>query len=443
MFKKIGDLIRKLVRFVTHDIWRIDTDAKGQKNGFLYKVIKSFILAIRNVNGQQINTHASALTYSTLLALVPMLAVMFAIARGFNFQNIVESQLFQYFRGQEAAMQTIMSLIDRSLEYAESGVFLGVGVILLLYTVIALLSKVEESFNNIWRTMRSRSFSQKFTDYLALIIIAPLLIVFNAGLSVFLNSTVDQQIIGVVVSPLIKVIPFLITIVLFTFVYIYLPNTKVKFSAALFAGIFAGVAFQLFQYVYISGQIWITKYNAIYGSFAALPLLLLWLQLTWFICLFGVQLSFAYQNVNKYSFEQETDNISRRYKDFVYLLVMTIIVKRFDSGGTAYSADQISEKLRIPTGLISTILRDLKQIGLIVETSSDPLTPAFMPASSVDELNVSNFFDRIDRAGTEDFLIDTRQEYKAEWETILALRDIPRSKESRVLLKDFRSLRGT
>jgi len=437
MFKKIGDTVKRGITFVTHDIWYIKDDGQKPKRSFLYKLLKAFILTIRNLNGQQINTRASALTYSALLAVVPLLAVLFAISRGFRFQGIVESELFKYFHVQPEFLDTIMSLIDRSLKYAESNVFLGIGLIFLLYMIINLLFKVEASFNSIWGVKKARSLHRKFTDYLALLLIAPLFIVINAGLSVLLNSTMDIQILGVVVSPLMKLVPYLITILLFTFVYMYLPNTKVKFMAALIAGVFAGVGFQLFQMLYISGQILITRYNAIYGSFAALPLLLLWLQLTWFICLFGVQLSFSYQNVNKFSFEHETQNISRRYKDFVYLLIMTLIVKRFDKGQEPYTSDQISENFKIPTGLTNDILYRLQEVGLVVETPADSLIPAFMPAMNIDKLSTSYFFDKLDQFGSEDFYIDTEDEFSNEWQTILTLRDIPRHQQNHILLKDL------
>ncbi|WP_029905300.1 YihY/virulence factor BrkB family protein [Prevotella sp. 10(H)] len=439
MIEKITNFVKRIIRFLSYDIWRINKKDKSSRRIGFYNIIKSFILAIRNIDGAQLFTRASALTYSTLLSIVPLLAVLFAIARGFGFQNIVKSQLFSYFAGQEELLNKATAFIDKSIEYAQGGVFLGIGVILLLYTVINLLSNIEDNFNKMWQVKNGRSYFRMFTDYLALIIIAPVFLICNAGITIVLNSTAEQQyILGLVISPIMKIIPFVITILLFTILYIYIPNTKVKFKSALFGGIFTGVAFQVFQMLYISGQIWISKYNAIYGSFAALPLLLLWIQLTWFFVLFGVQLSFAFQNVNKFSFEHETSNISRRYRDFVTLLIMTLIIKRFEKGHTPYIADELSEYYKIPTKLTSDTLFYLQEIGLLVETpSSDNLVPAYIPALDINHITVGYIFEQADLYGSEDFVIDKDIEFRSEWETILSIRDPQNVKCNNTLLKDL------
>ncbi|MDU1891710.1 MAG: YihY/virulence factor BrkB family protein [Dysgonomonas sp.] len=439
MIEKIKAFVTKTIRFLSYDIWRINKKDKSSRKISFYNIVKAFILAIRNINGEQLFTRASALTYSTLLSLVPLLAVLFAIASGFGFEKIVKSQLFSYFSGQEEMLNKATAFIDTSIQYAQGGIFLGIGIILLLYTVINLLSTIEDNFNTIWQVKKGRTYFRMFTDYLALIIIAPVFLICNAGITVLLNTTAEQQyLLGLVITPLMKVIPFLITILLFTILYVYIPNTKVKFRSALLGGIFTGVAFQVFQTLYINGQIWISKYNAIYGSFAALPLLLLWLQLTWFFVLFGVQLSFAFQNVNKYSFEHETSNISRRFKDFITLLIMTLIVKRFEKGSTPYTADELSEHYKIPTKLTTDILYHLQDVGLIVETpSEDNLVPAYVPAIDIGHITVSYMFERIDRHGSEDFMIDTDIQFQSEWETIIEMRELTEQGIGKELLKNL------
>lgn len=428
--------VLRTLRFLTYDIWRVNKGDESIIRMSFYNGIKAFILVFRNINGSQISTRASALTYSTLLSIVPLLAVLFAIARGFGFQKIVESQLFSVFSGQEAALSSAMEYVDKSIAYAQGGIFLGVGVVLLLYTVINLLSNIESNFNNSWGVKKGRSYYRMFTDYLALIIIAPVFLVLNAGISIFLSS-VDSM-VAVVVSPLMKVVPFAITILLFTFLFSYIPNTKVKISAALLGGIFTGVVFQVFQMLYIGGQIWISKYNAIYGSFAALPLLLLWLQLTWMMILLGVELSFAYQNVNKFSFEHETDNISKRYKDFVIIMIMSLIVKRFEKGKTPYSADELSEKHKIPTKLTQDILFFLESVGLIVEvTTDDDWISGYVPAIDINKITVSYLFDKVNQYGSEDFIIDIKGQFKNEWDTMLEIKDCSKCTTGQILLKDL------
>lgn len=438
MFAKIKLRISKIIHFLTYGIWRITEEEKTSKKISFFNIVKAFILLYKNINSSKLNTRAAALTYNTLLSLVPLLAVLFAIARGFGLQNIVESQLIQYFSGQKEVIEKCMGFIDKSLEYAKGGLFLGIGVVFLLFSVISLISNIEDNFNIIWRIKKGRTIFRQFTDYLALIIIAPIFLICNAGLSIVLTSASDLQIIEWVANPLIKIVPFLLTILLFTFIYIYLPNTKVKFSAAFLAGVFSGICFQVFQVLYISGQIWISKYNAIYGSFAVLPLLLLWLQLSWFICLLGVELSFAYQNVNKFSFEKEITNISKRYKEFILLLIMTLIIKRFESAEKPYTADELSEKYKIPTQLTSDTLYYLQQIGLIAETpTKDPREIAYIPAVDINLITISYFYNKMDLYGSEDFKIDTMQEFNNIWNKILEIRKIIDRKEKYTLLKDI------
>ena len=431
--------LKKLYTFLTYDIWRITHQKDSSKRIGAYNVIKTFILAFRNVKGYQLNTRASALTYSSLLSIIPLLAVLFAIAKGFGFQNIVQSELFRYFGGQKEIMENAVSFIDQSLEYAKTGVFLGVGVVLLFYTVVNLLSAIEKNFNDIWRVKKGRSIYRMFTDYFALFLVAPIFLIVNAGLSLFLHSvSKSSEVIGFVANPLLEATPYLITIFLFTFLFIYIPNTKVKFSAALFGGVFSGIFFQIFQYFYINGQIYISKYNAIYGSFAALPLLLLWLQMSWFICLFGVMLTFSFQNVHKFSFENESKNISRRYKDFVLLLISTLIIKRFEKGETPYTADELSQEHKIPTQLTNDALYILEKTGIIVEIpTSKNLTSAYIPAMDIHKITAHFLFEKIAVYGSEDFIIDKENQFKNEWSLILNLQKAIQEKGETVMLMDL------
>lgn len=438
MIDKVTKFIQRLLHFLSIGIWRVDTNGLGRLRAISYNVIKSFVLTYRNLNWSLVNTRASALTYSTLLSIVPLLAVLFAIARGFGFQNILQSELFGYFQGQEQALSTAMRFIDKSLEYAQGGVFLGVGLVLLLYTALNLISSIEDNFNSTWGIKNGRSYYRQFTDYTGLLLVAPVILVCNAGFSIILNSSLETHIIGAFINPFIQVLPFILTILLFTFVYAYIPNTKVKIGSAIFAGIVAGLAFQIFQQIYISGQLWISKYNTIYGSFAALPLLLLWLQISWLIVLIGVELSFSHQNIAKFNFEKETKDITRRYKDFIILLISTLIVKRFEEGEKPYTANEISEKYKIPTRLTSDIIYLLLDLNIIVETpSGKDMVPAYIPALDINKISVSYLFHKVDSFGSEDFNIDITEEFMDEWNVINDIRNTIHEKEKNTLIKDL------
>lgn len=300
------------------------------------------------------------------------------------------------------------------------------------------MSNIEDNFNTTWGIKNGRSYYRQFTDYTGLVLITPVFLVCNAGFSLILSSSLETQIIGAVISPFIQILPYLITILLFTFIYAYIPNTKVKISSAIFAGVVAGLAFQLFQQVYISGQLWISKYNTIYGSFAALPLLLLWLQISWLIVLIGVELSFSHQNIAKFNFEKETKGITRRYKDFIVLIISTLIVKRFETGEKPYTANEISEKYKIPTRLTNDIIYLLLDLNIIIETpSGNDMVPAYIPAIDIHKISVSYLFQKVDSFGSEDFNIDISEEFIDEWNVINDIRNTIFEKEKDTLIKDL------
>mgnify|MGYP002421025805 CR=1 FL=1 len=285
---------------------------------------------------------------------------------------------------------------------------------------------------------------RKLSDYLALFLILPVLMTASSGLSIFLstlqNSFISQYFFFTpLVELILNITPYLITILAFTGLYISLPNTKVRFVNGLVAGILSGIAFQFFQFIYISGQIWVSKYNAIYGSFAALPLLLLWLQLSWLICLFGAEISYASQNVKKFSFERDSKNISRRYKDFLTLLIASLIVKRFVKGEKPYTADELSDAYRIPIRITTQILYQLTELHIIIEVNygDDERVVHYQPAIDVNKITVSYLLTRMDEYGSENFKIDTSKLFSKEWKALLKTREDMIKANDNILLKDL------
>lgn len=306
-------------KFLTYDIWRITENEVTQTTFSIYNIIKTIYLCINRFTKDRLANKASALTYSTLLAIVPILAILFAIARGFGFSNLMENQFRMGFGGYSQTTEVILQFVDSYLSETKSGVFIGIGLVMLLWTVINLISNIEITFNRIWQVKKARSMYRKITDYFSMFLLMPILIVLSGSLSIFMSTTLkyieDFVLLAPILKFLIRLIPFVLTWFMFTGLYIYMPNTKVKFKHACISGILAGTAHQAFQYLYIGGQLWVSRYNAIYGSFAALPLFLLWLQISWTICLFGAELTYAGQNIRNFSFDKDTRNISRRYRD--------------------------------------------------------------------------------------------------------------------------------
>ena len=214
---------------------------------------------------------------------------------------------------QPQAAEAIVGFVNGYLVHTQSGLFLGIGLIFMLYTVLMLMNNVEETFNQIWQVSNSRPIIRSFTNYLAIFLLFPIVIVVTTGLSVFMatiaNSVSGSVLLGPALRTLLGYSPYLLLSLLFIGMYVHMPNTKVRVSCAIVPGVLAGVAMQLLQIVYIHSQIWVTGYNAIYGSFAALPLFMLWVQISWTICLFGAQLTYTNQNLNRIGINLETIDI--------------------------------------------------------------------------------------------------------------------------------------
>lgn len=273
------------------------------------RIYHKLYLTIRFFTEKRVLTQASALTYSTLLAIVPMLAVVFAIARGFGYNKYIEMWFREVLASQPQVADVIVSFVNSYLVHTKSGIFLGIGLIFMLYTVLMLVNNVEETFNQIWQVNNSRPIIRSFANYLAMFFLFPIIIVISTGLSIFMETVAgkmdDFVILEPIVNKLISLSPSMLMSLLFIVLYVYMPNTKVRFSCAVIPGILAGIAMHVLQIVYIHSQIWVTGYNAIYGSFAALPLFMLWVQISWTICLLGAQLTYTNQNLNRIGFNLE------------------------------------------------------------------------------------------------------------------------------------------
>lgn len=435
--------IRTLISFMTDGIWRV-TETEVSKTTFLaYKIMKTFILSIRRFTTDRIMNKASALTYSTLLSIVPILAILFAIARGFGYSHLMETQVRYGLGTQQVATETLFQLADSYLAQTKNGVFIGVGLILLLWTVVNLTANIEITFNQIWQVKKPRTLYRKVTDYFSMFLLLPILIVVSGGLSIFMSTMIKEVADFVVLAPIMKffvrLIPFALTWFMFTALYIFMPNTNVKFRHALFSGIVAGTAYQAFQFLYIGGQISVSKYNAIYGSFAAIPLFLLWLQTSWTICLFGAELTYAGQNIQNFNFEKDTKNISRRYRDFLAILIMSLICKRFEKGDKAYTAEEISMEHKVPIRLTTQTLDMLQDINLIHEVTKDTKSDntVYLPSMDINQLNVALLLDRIDTYGSEDFKVDKEKEFSGQWKALLHSREIYFKNTSEILLKNL------
>lgn len=396
-WKKLILAIRKGWKFVCEDVW------KDSRNNIFIHIIKTINLSVRCFLNEQIQQRASALTFRSMLAIVPALVVLIAIGRGFGFYTILEDLLYDSVPAQRDALQYAFTFVDAYMAQMHNGIFVGLGLILLLWTLITLLSDIENTFNDLWN-VPNRKLTRRITDYMAVFIILPILLVASNGMSLFVNTLLDKlPYFSSLGQYVMQFSSYVLTWLLFTAAYIFLPNTKVKFKHAFVAGIICGTAFNLFQWLYLSGQIWVSKYNAVYGSFAFLPLLMLWMQLSWLICLIGVVMSYSSQNVLNFEYEKDIRCISRNYYEKVLIVIMAIIVNRRRDEKPALSCYELSQHYQLPMPLVTRAINDLMAIDLLAPT---PIGNDFAYIATVDSktLTIGYMMRKIDEYGHKDFV---------------------------------------
>ena len=393
-----------LYEYLTDGVWN-DT-----KRSFGVNVIKTLNLSVRSFLNGDLQMRAGYLTYQTMLAIVPALALVFAIGRGFGFQNLLQSQLFNSFPAQQKAMSTAFKFVDSYLAQSSEGIFVGVGILFLLWTLISLISNVEDCFNAIWGIKQGRTIWRKLTDYLAIMLILPILMICSSGILVFMSTTLRTILPFGFLSPVIGWLLDLLSVALvwlfFAGSYMLIPNTKVKFSNAIMAGFMAGTAYMVLQWLFVTGQVYVTKYNAIYGSFSFLPLLLIWLQLVWVITLAGGVLCFSSQNIFEYSFTSEISRISSNYKWSLTLAVMTICIHRFLDEETPATPHRIAVEYGLPITLVNDAVHKLTVAGLVRRTVGEKEgdEPGVVPAIEPSQISIGEVLKRLGDAGSTNFI---------------------------------------
>jgi len=423
--------------YCVHGVW-----ADNRKKWWI-NVIKTLNITIKSFLSTDIQSQACAMTYRTLLAMVPALALLIAIGRGFGFQSVLTEELYQIFPGHKVAVDQAMTFVDSYLNQASEGIFVGVGIVFLLWTLISLMSNVENVFNLIWNVREGRSIWRKITDYTAMFLILPILMICGSGLSILVSSTIKTMFDFSFMTPLITMVfeagSYIFTWLFFTAVFMLIPNAKVKFYNALIAGIFTGTAFMILQWLFVSGQIYVAKYNAIYGSFSFLPLLLLWMQLVWVICLSGSLICYASQNIFQYSFSDQINAISERYKDKAILAVAAVIVKEFAANRPPVEADRLTHTYGFPSRLVSDIIDRLMRVGAVSRVVLDDQRGryAYAPALNPDTMTVGDLRNRLHTYGMTEFIPEFRTNFPG---VITAMDNVDASVDamaSKILLKDL------
>jgi len=414
-------MLSKILHFIKTDIWRIRLQNLPRKHSFFIKQLRIILLALRGFNEDKCQLRASALTFYSLLSVVPVVAMAFGIAKGFGFESLLEKQLSTMLIGHDEVMSQVLTFANSLLENTRGGLIAGIGVGLLIYAVMKVLGNIEHSFNDIWEIKRPRTILRKFTDYLSIILIAPLLIIMSSSVTVFISTqltsiTENIELLGFF-SPVIffflKLLPYCMIWLLFTFIYIIMPNTKVSFKSGLIAGIIAGTIFQLTEWLYIDFQVGIARYNAIYGSFAALPLFLIWMQLSWLIVLLGAEISFANQNVDRYEFEVDSLRISASFKRLLSLLIAHLVIKKFSKGEKPITVAEIANTLEIPVRIVRQIIYELVESRVLSETVAEEYKEStYQPARDLNSLTIKYIIQQLDQKGIDNIPVASTKELK-------------------------------
>ena len=436
----------KIFNFLNKDIWRIRLKDMPRKRSFFIRTLRIVLLSLRGFNEDKCSLRASALTFYSLLSIVPVFAMIFGIAKGFGMDKMLEQHLMERITVQNEIITNIINFSHSLLENTKGGVIAGIGVALLFWTVIKVLGNIERSFNDIWGIKGMRSLMRRFADYLSVMLICPILLILASSVTVFINTQakmITQKIallgaFAPFINFVLDFLPYTIIWVVFTFIYIFIPNTKVNFKSAILAGIVAGTAYQLMQWGYVYFQVGVAKYNAIYGSFAALPLFLVWLQLSWRIVLLGAEISFAHQNVDTYEFEPDCLNVSRSFKNLLTLKIVNLLSKNFAKGKKALTAHEISHVLGIPIRLVRDIAYELTQSGIFVAVQeSTGRVPTYQPAVDINLLSIKYVIDKLESRGSDSIPVVGTEELERIRDSLQSFNRILEKSQENLLLKDI------
>lgn len=432
-------MFKKIKTFFKEEIWSHDLSNKSARRSFVIRQIRIYILAFKGFFEDRATVKAAALTYFTMLSIVPVFAIVFFIARNFGFEARLDEILNSSEAGQEEVINWLTDLVDSLLLNVKGGLIAGIGGVVLFWSVVQVLNNIEASFNDIWQIKKARSPARKFSDYLAMIIISPFAIGLSGSVRVKIETMADQfEFFRPLIVLLIKSVPYFSIWILFTLVYMVMPNTKVKFKNALIAGIIAGTAAVLFQALYQNLQIGVWRFNTLYGSIAMIPLLLLWLQVTWLIVLMGAELSFAYQNIEHYEYEEAALKLSHDNKRILTLLISHQIIRNFEEGGEPRNTEYLSHQLGIPLRLLNELVYELVTAGILVELAAvHPKDRSYVPAVDIHKITVDYIYSQIEKVGGDHLYVTE----SAELEKITRIHDhlmhSMSESPSNILLKDL------
>jgi len=439
-------MILNVGEFLKKDLWRTREEEMSRHRALLIRVLKTAVMSVEGFARDNCLLRASSLTFYSLLSIVPVAAMAFGVAKGFGFEKKLQDRLLEQIPGQEEVLLQVVESAHRFLENTKGGLIAGIGVIVLFWSVIKVLSHIENAFNVIWKIERPRTFGRKFADYLSIMLIGPVLVITSSSTTVYITTQIteitrDVELLGLfseLIFSLLKLLPYGLIWMLFTIVYMLMPNTRVRFGSALAAGVVAGTGYQFVQWGYISFQVGVARYNAIYGSFAALPLFLIWLQISWLVVLFGAEISHATQNNRQQGYAHPDPDVSPYFQQLISLLIVHRIVKRFGTGETALTPQALSRALALPEQITRGILNRLVASGILSQVvPSDNGEPGFLPAIDTEMITVQRVSEAVHQYGGNEISLPEGPASEALEEALAVFRQAVEASPANRLLKEI------
>jgi len=389
-------------------IWSGRLDAIRGPGAAASRLLRLALVLARDLAYGQLTLRATGLVYTTLLSLVPLLALSFSVLKAFGVYNQIDPILLRFLAPLGDKSADVSKWIIRFIENLDVKVLGSIGLALLIYTVVSLMEKIEESVNFIWHVGQLRSFARRFSGYLSLLLVGPVLIFSVIGVTSTLMATAQaRSLLGVgpvggAVYALGQAIPVFFVIGVFVFAYYFAPNTRVHLNAALTGGIVAGLLWHGAAWVFAEFAHTSTQYAAIYSSFAIFLLFLIWLYLNWLILLLGASIAFYVQHPEYLVLEQGEPRLSNRMRERVALLLMYLIGRAYTDAAPAWTFAGLTQRLGLPTDALQRVVDALEHGGLLARTGDDP--PAYLPGRDLGAITLHDVLHALRTAGEEQYL---------------------------------------
>lgn len=402
----------KLKDFFTKTLWYIDLGEKGGLHSLLITSLRVIYSSAKEFSRNELTLRSMSLVYTTLLSLIPLLAVSFSVLKGFGVHNQLEPLLLKFLTPLGDKGVEITNQILEFVSNMKVGILGTIGFVLLFYTVISLIMKIEDALNLIWKVRRGRSFVRRFSDYISITLLGPVLLFAAIGLTASASSNtlfqklIEIKILGLIVIYAGKLLSYLIIIVAFTLIYVLIPNTKIKIKSALIGGSIAGILWQIIGWFFASFIASSTQYTAIYSSFAVLIIFLIWLYLNWTILLIGAQISYCHQNILFLNLRKEAFKLSSRLKEKLALIIMYLISNNYYHDEEKLSIESLTDKLGIQQQDVLDTINLLIENNILIETSDDP--SFYIPAKDISTIKISEVLKSVRKNSQNEELIEEK-----------------------------------